>query len=724
MKTDNTINNNSNCEAVGTFERNKFFYGKLLSVDDFQTEQDYFRKKNRLLNRYLEGSGIIDGLVVSNIETVAEGITLQVTAGHALDTCGELIVIENDITTTIKTLLTDDILYLYLQYDECDKDRVASISENSSCEESCCYNRISEIYKLKIDNSQNNSNGVLISVLNKSESTYLSDTSSCEYIDSNRELAERLSLHENNTDNPHQVSAQQVGAIKSINQIQNPGKNITLTSDGSIEIEADDATKSINLTVSETVLSELHSDIIEIKANLDMVLRFLMDKALKYKLRAFSKVLEHFESKNAIEIVKTVQKAIDKRVYTNKEEFLSLMEYLTQLESDLVEDVKTALPKQLELYIVAVEELKVAMKQKDLFAIAVAQDEVCERAEWLVPIVERVKVPKITTLQFEKAVTTLAKKGLLIGDKTATVSDKPANSVLTQSPKTNTEVDKGSYVDVTVAIKADKIVVPTVIGINILNARKNITHAGLNVGSVTEETSDDVQAGTVLAQQPLPATEVDPGTAVNLTVAKAQAKTKVPQLINKNEKNAQEILQGSKLTLGKVSSRISSSPKGTILLQTPKAGTSVAINSSVSIVVASALKTTTVPNLVGYGTTDAKKVAELLEKAHLQQGNVSYIVSRKPKGTILSQKPVAGAKVVVGSAIDITVAKNRSIFNPDPILVTPTPIDTINPVDPIVKPDIVVNPIINPNPFISPVINRSSDESTIEVPDVIKKTSK
>lgn len=712
------------CNTIDTFERNKFFYGKLLSVDDFQTEQDYFRKKNRLLNKYLEGSGIIHGLEVSNIETVAEGITLQITAGYALDACGELIVIENDITTTIKTLLTDETLYLYLQYAECDKDRVTSISENSSCEESCCYNRISEIYELKLDNTQSNSNGVLISVLRKNESTYVADTSSCEYIDSNRELADKLSLHENNTDNPHQVSAEQVNAIKSINQIQNPGKNINLTSDGSIEIEADDATKSINLTVSETVLSELYSEVIEIKSNLDMVLRFLMDKALKYKLRAFSKVLEHFESENAMKIVQNVQEAIDKRVYINKEEFLSLMEYLTERESALVEDVKTALPKQLELYIVAVEGLKVAMDQKDLFAIAVAQDEVCERAEWLVPMVERVKVPKVTTLQFEKAVTTLAKKGLLIGDKTATVSDKPENSVLTQSPKTNTEVDKGSSVDVTVAIKADKIVVPTVTGLNILNARKNITHAGLNVGSVTEEISDDVQAGTVLAQKPLPKAKVDLGTAVNLTVAKAQKKTNVPQLIKQNEKNAQEILQKSQLTLGTVSNRISSSPKGTILSQTPKAGTAVAINSQVSIVVASALKTTTVPNFVGYGTEDAKKVAALLKKAHLQQGNVSYIFSRKAKGTILSQKPVEGAKVVMGSAIDITVAKSKLIFNPDPIHVTPTPIDPINPVDPIVKPDIVVNPVINPNPFISPVINRSSDELTIEVPDVIKKTSK
>ena len=37
------------------FERNKYFYGKLLSVDDFELEQDYMNNKRRMLNRYLNG---------------------------------------------------------------------------------------------------------------------------------------------------------------------------------------------------------------------------------------------------------------------------------------------------------------------------------------------------------------------------------------------------------------------------------------------------------------------------------------------------------------------------------------------------------------------------------------------------------------------------------------------------------------------------------------------
>ena len=33
------------------FERNKYFYGKLLSVDDFETEQKYMNNKRRMGNR-------------------------------------------------------------------------------------------------------------------------------------------------------------------------------------------------------------------------------------------------------------------------------------------------------------------------------------------------------------------------------------------------------------------------------------------------------------------------------------------------------------------------------------------------------------------------------------------------------------------------------------------------------------------------------------------------
>ena len=50
------------------FERNRYFYGKLLSVEDFETEQKYFNDKRRTINRFLFGSGVVCGLGVVEVD--------------------------------------------------------------------------------------------------------------------------------------------------------------------------------------------------------------------------------------------------------------------------------------------------------------------------------------------------------------------------------------------------------------------------------------------------------------------------------------------------------------------------------------------------------------------------------------------------------------------------------------------------------------------------------
>ena len=72
----------SNC-SLQRFERNNYFYGKLLTVRDFELEQRYHNAKLELANRLGLGSGILCGLTVS--ANGATGITLS-RAGGASDT--------------------------------------------------------------------------------------------------------------------------------------------------------------------------------------------------------------------------------------------------------------------------------------------------------------------------------------------------------------------------------------------------------------------------------------------------------------------------------------------------------------------------------------------------------------------------------------------------------------------------------------------------------------
>lgn len=52
------------CLPLPRLERVKYFYGQLLGVREFQSEQSYFYEKHRLHNRYLHGYGVVCGLTV------------------------------------------------------------------------------------------------------------------------------------------------------------------------------------------------------------------------------------------------------------------------------------------------------------------------------------------------------------------------------------------------------------------------------------------------------------------------------------------------------------------------------------------------------------------------------------------------------------------------------------------------------------------------------------
>lgn len=678
MSNTNKTANTQNCTTIGAFERNRFFYGKFLSVDDFQTEQDYFREKIRLLSKTLEGSGIISGLEVSNVEINGSDLSVQINAGYALDCCGNLIIIDHTKSHTVSNPFNDDTVYLYVYYDECDKDQVASMNESSSCEENCDYNRTLETFKLVFDNHLPQDinidddcivptmmcehEGVLIAVFKKNGAIYEVDNDRSQKLPqrllSNAQLAYHLCLHENKTDNPHHVTADQVGAIISINTVQNAGGNIDLTSkDSSIKITANDAENTVNLEVSETILNEINAEIALMKANLRMVLRFLMDKALKYKLKAFSSVLEHFESKTAVEIVKVVREAIDKRVYLSEKDFVSLMSYLTDLETELVDEIgDAAVPERMEHYRIAIDGLKEAIEKDNVFAIAVAQDEVCEMAEWLLPVIEKVKVPKITTLSIENAKAKLAGVGLLIGNISVQVSDKPENSVLKQDPKTGTEVEKGSQVNVVVAVKPEKVRVPNVTGLYSHMAYTVLNDSKLVAGKISEEISD-AAPGTVLKQQPKAGTEVDPGSAVEMTIAKAPEMTMVPGIIELSRDEAVEVLAKAKLSLGQVREQVSDAELGTVLEQTPKAGTEVELESLVDVVIAVKPDRVRVPNITGLHIEVAN---QRIIQVRLTIGTVREQVSDAEPGTVLEQKPRAGTEVEIDSLIDVVIAVRSS----------------------------------------------------------------
>lgn len=138
-----------------TFERNKYFYGKLLSVDDFELEQRYMNDKRRMLNRFLFGAGVVAGLYVVRLDEQ----TVSVEAGIALDSWGREVVV--DVPVIRKLSLLDgfaacmeeeaEYAYLCLEYDEQETDQVYNIAGTvleGQEEEDRSFNKIKEGYRL------------------------------------------------------------------------------------------------------------------------------------------------------------------------------------------------------------------------------------------------------------------------------------------------------------------------------------------------------------------------------------------------------------------------------------------------------------------------------------------------------------------------------------------------------------------------------------------------
>ena len=136
------------------FERNKYFYGKLLSVDDFELEQKYFNDKRRVINRYLSGTGVVAGMFVVMVDEQS----VSVETGFALDAFGREIVIDAPVLKKLSLIegFSDcenaggSYCYLCVDYNEQDIAPVHNIAGKFDTEGSSNEgkNRIKEGFRL------------------------------------------------------------------------------------------------------------------------------------------------------------------------------------------------------------------------------------------------------------------------------------------------------------------------------------------------------------------------------------------------------------------------------------------------------------------------------------------------------------------------------------------------------------------------------------------------
>ncbi|MDH4145307.1 MAG: PASTA domain-containing protein [Acidimicrobiia bacterium] len=194
-----------------------------------------------------------------------------------------------------------------------------------------------------------------------------------------------------------------------------------------------------------------------------------------------------------------------------------------------------------------------------------------------------VTVPNVLDRPEAEAVRTLRGLGLVPQVSYVEVARGTGGNVVQQGPQAGTVVDPGATVNLRVGVEPNGVSVPGVLGQTESRALATLEEAGLRARVSYEETGR-VQPGTVLQQNPVADTVVDPGSTVSLVVAVAPT-TVVPNLVELSVERAQAALKNAGLQFSGKPVRTDNIACDTTVVygQDPAAGARVPVDTVVTV---------------------------------------------------------------------------------------------------------------------------------------------
>ena len=246
---------------------------------------------------------------------------------------------------------------------------------------------------------------------------------------------------------------------------------------------------------------------------------------------------------------------------------------------------------------------------------------------------KKVAVPAVVGLQEAQAKAKLSDVGL--GSKVSRqFSPRTAGVVVAQTPGGGTQVGTDQVVALSVSKGQNAVAVPNTVSLSEADAVAQLTEAGLKADVV--QVPSNQAAGTVVAQNPIGGTSVDPGSTVRLNVSRGRTQT----------------------------TTITTTTQTTATATTASTATTTTTNATTTTQTTTTPTQTTVPDAVG--STLSNAVAQMRSASLLAD---SYpVASDQGGGTVVTQSPAAGTGVDAASIVRLNVstgADRPSITVPD-----------------------------------------------------------
>jgi serine/threonine-protein kinase len=202
-------------------------------------------------------------------------------------------------------------------------------------------------------------------------------------------------------------------------------------------------------------------------------------------------------------------------------------------------------------------------------------------------------------------------------------------------------------------LSSTEIEVPDLVGEQREEAERQLEELELKA-EVTEEPSDTVEAGLVMSQDPEKGASVKKDSTVELVVSSGRALVTVPDLRGMTQAEAEQTLTAAKLTFTLQSLENPDNDPGTVLGQDPAAGTEVAEQTSVKIVVSKGPGEEIVPDVAGQSLSSAQ--AELQALGFRIGGPEEQPSATVPAGQVIGTDPAAGTSLEKGDRVTVIVS--------------------------------------------------------------------
>lgn len=203
------------------------------------------------------------------------------------------------------------------------------------------------------------------------------------------------------------------------------------------------------------------------------------------------------------------------------------------------------------------------------------------------------------------------------------------------------------------ASRPDVVTVPELRELSEPEARRRLEELGLRLGRGTALHHPSIREGAVIAQSPLPGSEIAPGSEVQVNLSRGPDRARVPDVRTLQAERARQVLERSGFSV-ELRERPDRRARGRIVTLEPAPGTVVNVPSRVVLVLSSGPPLVAVPAIGGQAEEAARL---LLDQAGLRLQVGGYDPgSTQPPGVVVSQSPGPGASLPAGSVVVVTLA--------------------------------------------------------------------